>query len=332
MRVCIVGGTGNISTSIVNLLLAEGHDVTVFNRGEHRPTPADVRLIQGDRADTERFERLMRAEKFDAAIDMICFTAEEARSSLRAFRGVGHFVMTSTVCTYGIDYDWFPCTEDHPLRPITDYGRGKAAADAVFLEAYYQSGFPVTIIKPSTTYGPQQGLVRQVAWDFSWIDRIRKGKPLLVCGDGNALHQHLYVDDAAPAFVGVLGNERALGQAYNVVRRGYITWADYHRTAMRVLGREVDLVGVPFEDLKSMEVPAFDICEEIFAHHVYYSADKLFRDVPQFQPKISLEEGMVQVIEAMDRDGRIPDCDTLTWEDEIIAAQRQVRQRRRSQV
>jgi len=319
MKVCVVGGSGNISSSIVALLLEKGHDVTIFNRGQHRDPPGGVRLIQGDRHDEQAFTSRMQAEKFDAAIDMICFNAQEARASLDAFRGVGQFVMTSTVCTYGIDYDWLPVTEDHPLRPITDYGRNKVAADAVFLEAYYREGFPVTIIKPSTTYGPQQGMTRQVAWDFSWIDRIRKGKPVVVCGDGNAIHQHLHVDDAAKAFVGVLGAERAIGQVYNMVGRGFITWADYHRTAMKVLGREVPLVGVPFELLKQMQVPDFEICEEIFAHHVYYSAEKLFRAVPEFQPQISLEQGMASVIEVMEREGRIPDADRVQWEDEIVA-------------
>ena len=266
-----------------------------------------------------------KRERFDAAIDMLCFTPEDARSSLRAFPDVGHFVLCSTVCTYGIDYDWFPASEDHPLRPITEYGRNKAAADAVVLEAFYSRNYPVTVIKPSTTYGPQQGMTRQIAWDFSWIDRVRKGKPIVVCGDGNALHQHLHVDDAALGFVGVLGKTHTLGQTYNLVNRGYITWADYHRTAMKVLNREVELVGVPFADLKAAQVPEFDICEEIFAHHVYYSAEKLFRDVPEFQPAISLETGMAAVIVQMDRDGRIPDSDTLDWEDRLIHAQRAFR-------
>ena len=167
--------------------------------------------------------------------------------------------------------------------------------------------------------------MRQVCWDFGWLDRIRKGKPILVCGDGNALHQHLHVADAAAAFVGVLTKPQCLGQIYNVVNRGYITWADYHRTAMRVLGREVELVGVPFADLKALNVPDFGICEEIFAHHVYYSAEKLFRDVPEFHPRVALEAGMTQVIEAMEREGRIPDSGAVDWEDKIIAAQRRVR-------
>lgn len=318
MRVCIVGGTGNISTSIVHLLLQNGHDVTIFNRGKSDEQPEGVRSIKGDRNDREDFEKRMQAEKFDAAIDMICFNAEDARSSIRAFRGAGQFVMTSTVCTYGVDYDWFPTTEDHPLKPITAYGRDKAAADSVFLEAYFREGFPVTIIKPSTTYGPKQGMVRQVAWDFSWIDRIRKGKPILVCGDGNALHQHLHVDDAAKAFVGVLGKNNSIGQIYNLVKRGFITWADYHRTAMKVLGRDVELIGVPFSILRQMDIPGFDICEEIFAHHVYYSAEKLFRDVPEFQPTITLEEGMSSVFQMMEVQGRIPDSSEMDWEDRII--------------
>ena len=325
MRIGIVGGTGNISESIVRLLLAQGHDVTCLNRGVHRPVPEGARLLRVDRHDREHFEALMRGERFDAAIDMMCFTAEDAASSLRALRDVGVFVHCSTTCTYGIHYDWFPTTEDHPLRPITDYGRNKAAADALYLEAFHREGFPAVIIKPSTTYGPQQGLVRQVAWDFSWIDRIRKGKPIVVCGDGNALHQHLHVDDAALGFAGVLANPNCVGQVYNLVRREFITWADYHRVAMRVLGREVELVGVPFDTLKAFNIPEFDITAEIFAHHVYYSPEKLMHDVPAFQPRVTLEEGMAQVIAAMDRDGRIPNADEIAWEGDIVTRQQAVR-------
>jgi len=325
MKVCVVGGTGNISTSIVQLLLEQGHDITCFNRGQSGPLPDGVRLIRGDRHETESFEKTMQAEQFDAAIDMICFNADHAASSVRAFRDVGHFVMCSTVCTYGVEPDWYPVTEDHPLRPLDGYGRNKAAADAVFMAAYHQHGFPVTIIKPSTTYGPQMGLFRQIRSDFSWLDRIRKGKPILVCGDGTVLHQHLHVDDAALCFANVIGKQRCLGQTYNMVDRGFIRWTDHHRLAMKVLGREVELVGVPFDDLAALDVPGFGLCQGVFAHNSYYSADKLLRDVPEFRPAVSLEAGMIQVIEAMDRAGRIPNSDETDWEDRIIAAQRNVR-------
>jgi nucleoside-diphosphate-sugar epimerase len=318
MKIGIVGGTGNISQSVVQLLLEQGHEVVCANR----PVHPGARLIQVDRRERDRFEQLMQAEKFDAAIDMICFDAEDAASSVRAFRGVGWFVQTSTVCTYGIRYDYFPADETHPLRPITAYGRNKAAADDVYLAAWHTEKFPAVIIRPSTTYGPVQGMLRQVAWDFSWIDRVQKGKPILVCGDGNALHQHLHVDDIAQAFAGVIGKEHTQGQVYNAVNRGYITWADYHRLAGEILGRAAELVGVPLATLRQLDIPQFDICEGIFAHHVYYSSEKLFRDVPEFRPRVSLAQGMAQVFAAMERAGRIPNSDELTWEDAIIARQR----------
>jgi nucleoside-diphosphate-sugar epimerase len=322
MRVVVVGGTGNISTSIVSQLLEKGHEVTIFNRGNQEVTWKDVKVIQGDRKDREVFEQTMQRENFDIAIDMISFTKEDAASSLAAFRGVKQFIQCSTVCTYGINYDWLPVTEDHPLRPITDYGRGKVAADHLLLEAYHREGFPVTIIKPSTTYGPQVGLLRQVAWDFTWLDRIRKGKPIIVSGDAKALHSFLHVDDAAKGFVGVIGKEHCIGQTYNLVPRGFVTWEEHHRTAMKVLGQEVELIGVPLQTLLSLDPKRFSICREIFAHNVIYSSQNLFRDVPEFTPTISLEDGMRQVIEEMDRKGTIPDSDQEDWEDAIIQAHR----------
>lgn len=321
MKVCVVGGTGNISDSIVKTLLKNGHEVTCFNRGKSGHVPEGVREIQGDRKDRDTFESAMLKERFDAAIDMICFNGEDAASSRRAFKDVGHFVHCSTVCTYGLQYDWLPATEDHPLRPITGYGRGKVEADSLYLEAYYKDGFPVTIIKPSTTYGPRSGMLRQITTQFGWIDRIRKGKPVIVCGDGNALHQFLHVDDAALCFANVLGKSRCVGQVYNMVNRGFTTWTDHHHIAMKVLGREVGLVGVPLADLETWNIPGFGICKEIFAHHVFYSAEKLFRDVPEFQPAVSLEAGMQQVFEVMDREGRVPAAESEEWEDRIIAAQ-----------
>ena len=324
MRVCVVGGTGNISTSIVRLLLDVGHDVTVFNRGKSGPVPAGVKAMHGDIKDRPAFEAAMQVQRFDAAIHMICFDAEDARSALRAFRDVKHLVYCSTVCTYGVQYDWLPATEDHPLRPVTDYGRNKVAADAVFLEAYYGSGFPVTIIKPTTTFGAAWPLLRQIAWDGTWVDRVRKGKPIVVCGDGRALHQWMHVDDAAPAFVFALGRSRCIGQTYNMMKTEFGTWADYHRTAMRAIGREVELVGVPLDTLVAAKVPNVGICVEIFSHNCIYSPARLLRDVPEFRPTISLEEALRRGYEAMLSANRLPDSDKQDWEDRLIAAQRRV--------
>ena len=67
MKIGIVGGTGNISTSIVKLALEKGHEVVCVNRGQRGPVPDGARLLQVDRHDRERFEQMMQAEKFEAA-------------------------------------------------------------------------------------------------------------------------------------------------------------------------------------------------------------------------------------------------------------------------
>ena len=324
MRVCVIGGTGNISQSIVRLLQETGHDVTVFNRGQRQAAPDGVRTITGDRQNRPAFEKTMRESGFDAVIDMICFGAEDARSAIRAFGNVKHFIFCSTVCVYGVQYDWLPVTEEHPLRPITDYGRNKAAAESVFLEAHYGQGFPVTIIRPSTTFGPLLGMLRQIAWENTWADRVRKGKPIVVCGDGRALHQWLHVDDAAAAFVFSLGRDRCIGRTYNMMKREFGSWADYHRTAMKAIGREVELVGVPLATLLAANVPNVGICETIFSHNTIYSPAQLMRDVPEFRPEISLEEGLARVFETLVRENRLQDSDKEDWEDRLIAAQKKI--------
>src|SRR5690606_41582852 len=103
-----------------------------------------------------------------------------------------------------------------------------------------------------------------------------------------------------------------------------VAGAKWNRAAMLVSGRAVQPIGVPFEQLKRFKIPAFDICDQIFAHHVYYSSETLFRDVPDFQPRVTLEAGIASVLEAMERDNRIPTGESNTWEDAIIEKQKEV--------
>jgi nucleoside-diphosphate-sugar epimerase len=321
MKLAVVGGTGNISTSIVARLLADGHDVTCVTRGISGRAPDAARVIECDRRDTERFESMMQRQRFDGAIDMICFTSEDAASSIRAFRGVGHFIHTSTVRTYGIDPDWLPISEDHQIRPVVPYGIMKARADSQFLAAYHSVGFPVTIIKPSTTYGPKR-IVRQLGLDTGWITRIRRGKPILVVDDGRALHHFLHVDDAARAFTGVLGKERCIGQIYNVVNPDATTWLAYHHEAMKILGREVNQVGISTSLLSAIDQERFAMAIGVFALNLLYSSDKIRRDVPEFTVEHDIHAGLLSCIEHLDRTGPQQDAEADEWEDRVVAVLR----------
>lgn len=321
MRVGIVGGTGNISTSVVRLLLEQGHDVTCVTRGRSPGLPDGARSLIGDREDVEWFIPSMQREKFDAAIDFIAFSPEHGRASREAFRDVGHLIHTSTVVTYGEEFDWLPVTEDHPVRPTNPYGANKATIDRMYEAAFLTDDFPVTIIKPSTTYGRQR-VVRQLGIETRWLTRIRQGRPILKIGEGNALHHLLHVDDAALGFAGVLGRQRCVGQTYLLVHPEHTTWSDVHATAMDVIGTQVDQVPVSAEALFALDAQRFMLVPGVFARNLLYSAQKLMRDVPEFRPRISLRDGLVDALEYLDRNGLLEDVPAGDWEDEIVAIQR----------
>ena len=250
MHVVVVGGTGIISSGIVKALLQFGHKVTVYNRGLRVPPeqlPHGVRFLQGDRKQRADFEAAMQAQHFDAAIDMLCFNAEDAASDVRAFRGVRHFIQTSTISTFGGPLAELPTSETSPLLPDSDYGRNKMAADNLFLAAHERGELAVTIFKPHYIWGPGMSICRQIAHDKRWIDRMRRDMPLIVTAGGQLLMTHCHSDDCGIAFAAAVGRARCLGQVYLLTGPNHITWAEYHRQIAAALGRKVTLVDAPAE-------------------------------------------------------------------------------------
>ncbi|WP_367925589.1 NAD-dependent epimerase/dehydratase family protein [uncultured Ruthenibacterium sp.] len=318
MKIVVTGANGNIGAHIVRELLDRGHEVIAYGRQAESIHGPEVQYIQGDRRNADEYIRVMQALKPDAAFEMTCFTPEQAQASIQAFRGVTHFITASTVCTYGKRFVRMPIREEDEFTPWTDYGIQKHQADLVFQKAFREEQFPVTMMKPCTSYSEMSGALRSFATEHTWIDRVKRGKPILICGDGDILHQYMHTKDTARAFVSVLGKKHCLGQVYNVVQTGYTTWAEYHRTAMKVLGREVEMVGLPLRQMMELDPKRFILAYEIFGQHTYVSNEKLLRDAPEWKPEISLEEGLRMTFEGMERRGTIPDSTKVTWEDEII--------------
>ncbi len=83
-------------------------------------------------------------------------------------------------------------------------------------------------------------------------------------------------------------------------------------------------VSIPAGALEAVDRSLFAYYLEMFAYDLYFSSEKLYRDVPEFQPTASLEQQMAGVLEAMDRTRMIPDSDAMHWEDALIEAQRAV--------
>ena len=331
MKALLLGGTGQISTGIVKALQTRGAAITVFNRGQtdNRLGPG-VQQLTGDRNDFPAFERTMAtAGTWDVVIDMICFRPDQAESAVRAFTGrCGHFIFCSTVCTYGNTQTVIPTLETTPQTPHSTYGRDKVACEEIFLRAHASGVMPVTIFRPSHTFGPGGGIINNLGWAATFVDRLRRGLPIIVSGDGHGLWQSAYADDVGLGFAFAAGRTQCFGEAYNVVADEVVTWDDYTRRTAAALGAPAPrIVHLPTDFLLAVDRPRFVALEEIFRFHGVYSNAKLKRDVPEFRLTTPYEEGVRRTVAWMDSHHKVVSADTDPFEDQLVALWEKIQRR-----
>jgi nucleoside-diphosphate-sugar epimerase len=298
MNVLLIGGTGLISVGIVKHLLARGARVTMLNRGK-RPNvlPPDVEAIEGDRNDRAVVEGAA-ARKFDVVIDMFCFNPEQASAAIEAFSGrTGHYVFCSTVCTYGVKVPGLVLVDEtFPQEPISGYGRNKLACEKLVLEANASGKLPSTIIRPSHTYGPGSPLIDQLEPDPVAWDRIEKGRPIMLAGDGLGLWVSTHRDDCGALFSLAAGEKRAFGECYNATRDEQFTWLDYTRTVARALGRKAHVLFMPASWIGAQDPSRFGLLREITAFHGAYSSAKAKRAFPTWSCPTDFATGAAETL------------------------------------
>jgi nucleoside-diphosphate-sugar epimerase len=291
MKVLLVGGTGLISTGIVEHLQARGAELTLFNRGQRRPSALPV--ILGDRNRPDEFEGRLGHERFDVVIDMICFSPAQAEASVRAFAGrTEQLIFCSTVCTYGVDIPaQVLIDETFPLRPLSEYATNKAECERIFERASAAGDFQLTIVRPSNTYGPGASLIDQMEFDSVVWDRVERGLPVLCAADGIGLWQATHRHDVGRLFAYAAGNRNTYAEAFNATRDRVFTWRDYYREAARALGTHAELVLVPAGWVVAQNSARFAFLNEITRYHGAYSSAKAKRAVPEFRCDIDFVDG-----------------------------------------
>jgi nucleoside-diphosphate-sugar epimerase len=327
MKVLVIGGTGVISRSIVEQLVAKQHQVTVYNRGSRSLPSADsVRRIVGDRSDRETFRETLQREAFDVAIDMIAFTEANARSTVETFRGrVQQLIICSTIAAYKRPYKTTPVQEDAESLaddPIFPYACNKASIERYLQALIRDESLPITIIRPSLTFGPGAanfGVLRQ---NYGVVERIRNAKPLLMCGDGNQPWSFTFAPDLAKAFVGAVGNPRTLGQHYHACSEERSLWKDLYLEIGRILGKEVRLFHLPSEVLYHA---APNLCAHLYFEKSFsglFDTAKIRRDIPDFQPTISLHQGLRSLIAWFEAESNVVDAEKEALEDKLFEVHR----------
>jgi len=321
MRVLIIGGTGLISTAVSEQLLARGHQVTLLNRGKTRSRlPSTVPVILCDRRNMPDFLTKTCDLDADAVIDMVAFSLEDSRAAFDAFAGrIRHFIHCSTVCVYGGPLSTLPAREDEPHTPVSEYGINKSACEAFLQARFTEDGFPVTIIRPSHTYGEGGGLLHTLGTDLNYLDRMRAGQPVIVHGDGQGLWASAHISDVARAFANVLDNTRAIGQAYQVTGDEWMTWNQYHTTVAKVLGGRYIPVYIPTPDLYALTGDRATTAVEFLQWPSIFDNTKARNDLG-YEYRIGWEEGVRRTIRWLDDHGHLNNIEADPFTERLIQA------------
>jgi nucleoside-diphosphate-sugar epimerase len=279
-------------------------------------------VFHGDRKDYAAFENTFADKRFDVAVDMVAFHPDDTASAIRAFQGrVGQFIHCSTVCVYSGPVQQIPTTETEPYHSIGGYGKNKIACEKLLFDAWQNSQFPATIMRPSHSYGEGGQLTRSWGPASSFLVRMRQNKPIVVQGDGNSLWASCHVDDVARGFIGVMDNSKCLGEAYNITSDEWMTWNSYYEQVAEVVGAKFEPVHIPTDTLRKVAPGWTGGTYEIFEWPSIFDNSKIKRDTNYTGQTIIWKQGAKRNIDWLDANNLLPELDA--YEDQLIEAWQQ---------
>jgi nucleoside-diphosphate-sugar epimerase len=325
MKILYLGGTGQISFDCVHASVRAGHDVHVFNRGNHNdelPPPPEVTYHVGD-YDVEADVAALADHHFDAVCSFRTFTVEPLRRDVRLFTGkVGRYVFISSASAYHKPVYDPPVTEATPLHnPFWEYSQHKIACEKLLTS---QDALPFVIVRPSHTM--RYGLVNPIGDGGLLAHRLRAGKPIVVPGDGTSLWTLTAAADFAPPFVKLVAADAALGEAFHLTTDRAQPWSAILAATAAALGApEPDFVGVPTDTLVRHRPDWRGPLWGDKSWSLTFDNTKIKSVVGDFDCPTSLEQHAAQLVEGHRRHeptGPTYDVETDRLLDQLVSAQR----------
>lgn len=326
MKVLLIGGTGTISSAITRLLVKKGYDTYILNRGSRNDTlPEGVKIICADINNEAEAAEKLKGMEFDAVCDFIGFVPSQLERDYRLFKGkTKQFMYISSASAYHKPVRHYKITEGTTLaNPYWEYSRNKIACEEYLMKMYRENGFPVTIIRPSHTYDERSVPLGVHGDKGSWqvLKRMLDGKPVIIHGDGTSLWTITFNEDFAVAFVGLIGNPHAIGEAFHITSDESVTWNQIYKAIADALGVELKPYYVSSQMLHDLSHYDFEgglIGDK--ANTVVFDNSKVKAAVPEFRAAIRAEEGIRRCVEHVlaHPELQIADEEFDAWCDKVI--------------
>ena len=331
MKILIIGGTGTISSAITRQLAAEGHDLWLLNRGNRTSeVPEGVTQVICDINDENAVLRQLAGAQFDAVCEFIGYLPAQVERDLRLFRGrTRQYVYISSASAYNKPAASHVITEGTTLaNPYWLYSRNKIACEELLMHEYRQNGFPVTIVRPSHTYCERAVPLSVHGPRGSWqvLQRMLDGKPVIVHGDGSSLWTMTWNEDFAQGFIGLLGNPKAIGEAFQIMSDESLTWDQIYASVAVALGTEFRPCHVASDFIVSTSPKEWDFEGNLLGDKsvsVVFDCSKLKRAVPGFQATVRFDEGVRRCVAYLLAHPELQILDPAfdAWCDRVVEAQ-----------
>ncbi len=301
MKVLFIGGTGVISSAVSALAVERGVELYLLNRGTRNDfVPQGAIVLKGDIRDADSVRAAVKNRHFDAVVDWISYVPEHIENDIRLFSEItGQFIFISTASAYQKPLRHYLIDESTPLcNPYWQYSMDKIACEDRLMQEYRENGFPVTLVRPSYTYNkttiPFLFNSREHRWTL--VDRMLKGRKVIVPGDGTSLFAITHNTDFAKGFVGLLGNYKAIGHAFHITSDEVLTWDQIVRAIGAAAGVEPDILHVPSDFICriSPEHTGGLIGEKSIS--MVFDNSKIKRFVPGFAATTPFAEGIRESI------------------------------------
>jgi nucleoside-diphosphate-sugar epimerase len=323
MNVLFVGGTGIISSACARQALARGMDLTLLCRGktDRHPVPKGAKVLRADIRDPQSVRNALGDRHFDAVVQWIGFVPAHIELDIDLFRDrVRQYIFIGSASAYQTPPSRLPVTESTPLgNPYWQYSRDKIACEDRLIHAYRDDGFPATIVRPSHTY--DIGLL-PVHGGWTIVDRMRRGLPVIVHGDGTSLWTLTHHEDFARAFVGLLGRQDTVGDAFHITSDEVLTWNQIQEILGRAAGARPRVVHVPSELIAAFDPHWGASLLGDKAHSMVFDNTKIKRLVPEFRAIIPYQRGAYDQIAWYDEDAgrRVVDDAVNAVVDRVLGA------------
>lgn len=215
--------------AVSELAIKSGIELYLLNRGNRNEFfPKGAKLIKGDIRNKEVVSEALKGFEFDVVVDWVAYTAQHAKADIDLFKGrTGQYIFISTASAYQKPPTHYLIDESTPLtNPYWKYSQDKIACENILMDEYRENCFPVTIVRPSYTYGKTTIPFIFNSGDHRWtlIDRMKRGKKVIVPGDGTSLWTLTHNSDFAKGFIGLMGNIKTIGHAFHITSDEVLTW------------------------------------------------------------------------------------------------------------